>query len=367
VDGLNVPGTSEVLARTRELSSRKQELSLQVASLSTLATTWRQRGEVEAAAALSRELLAVAGNASEPPLRLAAHMIAGSTFFHASDFTAARTHLEECLAIGAASGLETTDVMASMSLAAARGHMAVVLWLTGSPSGARRVAEDALALARRTPFSPVGSMAHALAAWTFVLLRDHARVEEITCADAILASDPPLPLWTATTAVMRGWAWVHRGRTDEGIAEVDRGVQGYLDSLGDASSFDYRMLRTEAYLRAGRIDEAAAMADDAVENLLVYRQGYFAPELHRIRGEVLAARGGEADHRAARVAWREGLELARTRGAWSSALRLAVVLARSATASRDLSADRGLVAELVASIDPAEDSDELAAARRLVE
>jgi predicted ATPase len=208
-------------------------------------------------------------------------------------------------------------------------------------------------------------MAHALAAWAFVLLRDFARVEEITCSDAILASDPPLPLWTATTAVMRGWAWVHRGRTDEGLAETDRGFQAYLDSLGDASSFDYRVLRCEAYARAGRVDEAAAMVEDALENLRTYRQGYFAPELHRIRGEVLLARGGDPARDAARAAWREGLELARARGARSSALRLAMALARTSATQDEGTADRGIVAELVASIEPGEESDELAAARRL--
>ncbi len=255
--------------------------------------------------------------------------------------------------------------MAAMSLAAARGHLSVVLWLTGFPAAARRTAEEQLEYARRTPYSPVGSMAHALAAWTFVLLRDFARVEEITCSDAILASDPPLPLWTATTAVMRGWARVHRGRTDEGLANADEGFQGYLDSLGDASSFDYRVLRCEAYARAGRLDEASTMIEEALENLRTYRQGYFGPELHRIRGEVLAARGGADARGEARAAWRDGLELARASGARSSALRLALALARTSATSDEAAADRDAVAQIVASLDPGEESAELAEARRL--
>jgi len=364
IHGLNDAATSEVLARTRALSAGTQDLALQVASLSTLATTWRQRGEIDAAAAFSRELLAVAGEAAEPPLRLAAHMIAGSTFFHASEFAVARRHFERCLGIGAENALES-DVMPAMSLAAARGHLAVIQWLTGFPSTARRTAEEALEYARRTPYSPVGSMAHALAAWAFVLLRDFARVEEITCSDAILASEPPLPLWTATTAVMRGWAWVHRGRTDEGLAETDRGFQAYLDSLGDASSFDYRVLRCEAYARAGRVDEAATMVEDALENLRAYRQGYFVPELYRIRGEVLATGGGDAARAVARDAWHEGLGLARTHGAWSSALRLALALAGTSATPAEAIADRGLVSEIAALIDDAEESPELVEAGRL--
>jgi len=363
VQGLNDPETSTVLARMRELSSRTQESSLQVSTLSTLATTWRQRGEVDAAAALSRELLAIAAEVTEPPLRLAARMVAGTTAFHASDFATAREHLEACLEIGGEGDLESSDAMAALSLAAARGHLAALLWLTGFPAAARRLAEGSLEGARSARFSPVASMTHALAAWAFVLERDFTRVEQVTCADAILASDPPLPLWTATTAVMRGWAWVHLGRTDEGLAEVEVGYRSYLDALGEPSAFDYQVLRCEAFLRAGRLDETAAMLDEALENLRVYKQGYFAPELYRVRGELLASRGGAAARTAARAAWREGLVLARERGARSCALRLALAIAGAPDADADRSADRALVGDLLASFDDAEGSPDLTAAR----
>lgn len=363
--GLHDAETAQVLARTRELSSRAQDLSLRVSTLSTLATVWRQRGAIEVAANASRELLEITADTDEPPLRLAARMIAGTTFFHASDFATARAHFESCLAIGSAGDLETEQVMVALSLAATRGHLAVLLWLTGHPGAARALAEESLERVAHTPFSPVASMAHALAAWTFVLERDHARVAAIVNADAIVASDPPLPLWAATTAVMRGWNWVHLGRVEDGLTEVEAGYRAYLDALGEASAFDYQVLRTEAYLRAGRIDAAAAMLDEALENLRIYKQGYFAPELHRIRGELLATRGTPAAKRAARAAWHEGLALARDRGARGAALRLALALLATPVSRRDGADDRALLCAVLASLDAAEESGDLGAARRL--
>jgi len=363
--GLRDPETAEVLARTRDLASRAQDLALRVSTLSTLATVWRQRGAIEVAANASRELLEITADTGEPALRLAAHMIAGTTFFHASDFAVARTHFESCLAIGADGALEAEQVMAALSLAATRGHLAVLLWLTGHPRAARALAEESLRRVAHTRFSPVASMAHALAAWAFVLEHDYERVAAIVNADAIVASDPPLPLWTATTAVMRGWTWVHLGRVEAGLEEVESGYRAYLDALGEASAIDYQVLRAEAYLRAGRIDVAAAMIDEAQENLRIYKQGYFAPELYRVRGEMLATRGTPAAKRAARAAWREGFELARERGTHSCALRLALALQATPVSQRDEKDDRALLSDVLASLDASEESSDLGAARRL--
>lgn len=237
--------------------------------------------------------------------------------------------------------------------------------MIGRPREAQAYAESALALAAQTSLSSAISAAHVLAAWTFLLLGDVERVLSLVNADAIVAADPPMPLWTATSAVMTGWAWVRQGQLERGIAEVEVGYRSCLENQGEPSTFDYQYLRAEAYQIAGRLDEAAALSDEALGVYRRYGQGYFAVELYRVRGELHWAVGTDRSRREAMELWQEGLRLARERGALSCELRIALAMARAAGESEDAQAHRERVRQLLSEFDATERSPDLDIARQL--
>ena len=293
--GIGDTAGSAAVTRMRELAGRIGRQTLYFSTLSTLTSVvWRLRGQIDVAEVTGREALAIAREIGDPVLELIAHQLVGGNRFHLGDFATARPHLEERLS-HRQRARRTRNVMAVLSLTSrAYGHLGGLFWLTGRTDAARRSAESSLVEAARTDISAVSSMAHVLAAWTFILSRDVERVLDLVNADAITASEPALPLWTSTAAVSApAGHGVQQGRKDHGLAEVESGYRAYLANQGEASAFDYQVLRAESLLRVGRLDDAEEMSEEALENLRQTGKSYLASELYRIRGEILWARNGE--------------------------------------------------------------------------
>jgi cytohesin len=157
-------------------------------------------------------------------------------------------------------------------------------------------------------------------------------------------------------------------------ADPDRRDTRRRTALDEATALE--LPEMIALIARHRGDRPLAIELDAAALLVAARDGDTAqrPCCHRrpgrrsrwrASGEVLAARGGADARGEARAAWRDGLELARASGAWSSALRLALALARTSATSDEAAADRDAVAQIVASLDPGQESDEVTEVRRL--
>src|SRR5207302_8438505 len=88
----------------------------------------------------------------------------------------------------------------------------------------------------------------------------------------------------------------------------------------------FLVLIADAQRAAGLIDAAWLSLDEADEAARRTHEGWWAPELHRIRGELLRMRGApdaEVEHELVR-----GLELAQQRGSHSLSGRVATTLAQ---------------------------------------
>ena len=77
-----------------------------------------------------------------------------------------------------------------------------------------------------------------------------------------------------------------RGASEEGIAEIHRGIQVLQTMTGMRLPY-YRALLAEACGWTGRIDEALQTLADAFAEVEKTEERWWEAELHRLRGEIL--------------------------------------------------------------------------------
>lgn len=325
-DGGAAEDLARLVVRARHLARRLGWQSTHFATLAKLTVGCRVRGEMTTADVIAQEALVLAQEAADERLLLSAHHLIGGNLFHASDLVGARSHFATALQIADRRADVAGDPIFEQAAVAAGCQLAVVLCLTGQPDEARCTVERVLARHTVTNFLSVRATLDILAAWTFILLRDVDRVASLVDGQAPWVSSP-FTLWTSVAQVMRGWAWVQTGCVEAGLNAVDTGFESYVESQGEWSTFDYQVLRADAYRLAGRLPEAARIVEEGLETLRRYGQGYFAAEMHLIRGHLFAAEGTASARRQAEACYGEGLRYACDMKATASELRLTLALA----------------------------------------
>ena len=150
-------------------------------------------------------------------------------------------------------------------------------------------------------------------------------------ATIAIAEEQGLSFWSATGDHVLSWALLRQGRTAESHAAIERSLTSNRTAGADIALPNSLGLLAE--VRAERGERDAALAAVAEALAAVDRTGalYFAPELHRLRGELLLrAEAGSRDGAVgdAEACFRRGLAIARNQQARSMALRCATRLAR---------------------------------------
>ena len=123
-------------------------------------------------------------------------------------------------------------------------------------------------------------------------------------------------------------------------------------------------LLAEAYGRTGQpskgFDVLASLGREQ-------RETFFAPEIHRLEGELLVQANGQARSEAEQKFW-YALDLAQSRSEMSLALRAATSLARFLEADRNRRADgRAVLADIYERFTEGQETGDLRAAKALLE
>jgi predicted ATPase len=123
--------------------------------------------------------------------------------------------------------------------------------------------------------------------------------------------------------MLRGTAIAYQDQPEDGIAELSAGLTE-LEATGTRLAAPYFRARlAEAYLLAGRREEGLGAVEETLSHV---DQGWWLPEQHRIRAELLLlAPGAETE---AESALRQALEAASSQGAKVLELRAMTSLAR---------------------------------------
>ena len=277
---------------------------------------------------LSEQLLTLAQQSQDFAMLVAAHRALGTTLFNLGELTLALTYLAQGIALydppqhRAAAFLYGDDAGVVCHI-----HAAWALWSLGYPDQALARSQEAVTLAQQSahPFSL--SFVLRSAAVLHQLRLEVLAAQERAEAAIRLAKEQGFLLQTARGAILRGWALVQQGQAQEGIEQMDQGLVAYRATGAELLRTYYLGLLAEVYgtmeqPEAGltALAEALTLADTTGER-------WYAPELYRLRGELLLQQNSD-NQAEAETCFHHALDIARSQQAKSFELRTATSLSR---------------------------------------
>jgi DNA-binding winged helix-turn-helix (wHTH) protein/predicted ATPase len=296
-------------------------------------------GEMQSALEVAGQLLELAGGLKEPALVMEAHRSMGVMLLELGRGAEALEHLDRaCGLYPAHHNHPYTLTIGHDCKVVSECFAARALWALGYPDAASRRMQEALAFARELshPSSWVfaAHFASQLHQFRGEPLLAHERATEVLS----LADEYGLELWLAFGSVDLGWAEVELGQIEEGIKHLRHGLAGYQATGGKVWRPHFLGVLAMALSKAGATEEAIRVVQEALTLGERTGESYAAPELYRLKGELmmraadqkpLRAQGNRKRNEsaaegtaAAEACFAEGLKIARKQGAKSWELRL---------------------------------------------
>jgi predicted ATPase len=257
-----------------------------------------------------------------------AHRAAGLTCLFEGEYNEARVHLERALALFRPG--RDDDLAFRFGHDAGAGamlHLAHTLWPLGEVN--RAVWLVGGAQRRIAGVAHIGTQA-AGKAYTgiFEVIRgDRSRAAPNAFELTRIADEYDLNLWRAYGMFLQGWAAAQNDTLAEGLAAMRCGVELLREQK--VLQFDglLKGVLADAEARAGDLDRAVAILDEALATCERTGHRAFEAEVHRARGEMLL-RGDPANPATSEEALQAAIAVAKKQGTRSFELRAALTLAK---------------------------------------
>ena len=275
---------------------------------------------------LAEQMLQLAENQGSAVYTIQSRYGLGAMSFLLGDFAASRRHLSAALAqdgpdLGRLLPLSFgTDDRKTCVV-----YDALDLWLLGHPEQALERCRTALAWARETPQPFTLTTVLLLSGFLHRFRRDDAAVRRH--AEEMIALSEEHGLFQVRDAnVLLGLALsAGDDDPDAGIEHLKKSLEAYRATGFRVFLSFYLAELSAACLRRGRLEESEAALQEAFGAVHGGSERFWEPELHRLRGELLALSGSPQD---AEASFRKALATAEGRSALALELRTAVSLAR---------------------------------------
>jgi predicted ATPase len=296
------------------------------------------RGELDAGRAAAQEFLEFVQRSGMSTLAAEAHLGLGTPLFHLGEFAAARTHIEQSLALYNPQLPQPKVFLTGQDpRASSLAHLAVLLWIMGYPDQARERSRQALALAQETAFPYGRALASNLAATLHLCCHDFQAVAQHAKAACTFAQECGFVHLLTMGMVLQGWALVMQGKGDEGIALMQAGLKQQQTVGVGIGEVSYRLLLADAYRKIDQIEAALQTLTDAVTAVERTGERTFEAELYRLYGELSfrigePETGGSGDNKilyaSPEEAFHKAIDIARQQQAKSLELRATIGLTR---------------------------------------
>jgi len=255
VKGYAADETGRTLARARELWEQLGSPAefLQVAYAQSIYHAIR--GELTLAHRLDEDLLRLSRQRNGPAGLFLAHQSCGRNLMFAGRLVAARSHLEESIALCDLDSDQSVVRQAGLHPeVASQGFLAIVLFCLGHPVQALARSTAAIANARRRGHPPSLAMSLTNAARLLSFTGNGAALDEWAGELATMADEQGFPLWRAAGIIFRGWVRVNSGDVAEGTLLLHKGLAAYR-ATGAEAWVPYQIgLLARAYKNAGQIE-----------------------------------------------------------------------------------------------------------------
>jgi class 3 adenylate cyclase/predicted ATPase len=359
------PGFVEVgqaYTRAIELCGRIGDERQLFGALTGLCLHFEIRADGRRALELGEQLLDMAVRQGDPAMVGTAHARLAASFLGLGQPEAAKAHGEESLAVP---GPEDQFGPQFSRFASAVSGLSCALWLLGFPDRARRVADEAISRARalKSPLATILALTQGCDLNRF--LRDLVRTREHAEAAIAIGSEYGIRPLELSAIGYRGWGLVHEGRSNEGLEEIHRALEG-RERLGMGSRPSTLAVLVEAHLKMKQPAAGLQALEDAFSRVEPTGQRIYEPELHRLKGELLLVQ--DASNAAqAEECFRTAIEISRKQKANSWELRATTSLARLLAKQGNRDEARAMLADIYSWFTEGFDTADLKDAKALLD
>jgi|RhiMetdeSRZDD1v2_1073273.scaffolds.fasta_scaffold36020_2 class 3 adenylate cyclase/predicted ATPase len=327
--GHGAPEVGQTYTRARQLSAHLDNPHQLSPILRGLWNYYANRAEYQTAYALGEQLLTLAqGMRQDSAMLVAAHRALGTTLLWMGAVAAAQTHFAQGIALydpqqHRASAFrygEDTGVIC-------RSYAAWTLWHLGYPDQGLAQSQEALRLAQQSghPFSLSFVLSYTA---QFHQYRHEVRCTHEHAEPAIsLATDQGFPQWMTVSAMLRGWALVHQGQAQEGMAQITQGLMTWRTAGSELGRPYFLTLLAEAHGTMGQPEAGLTVLAEALTHVDKTGERWYEAELYRLKGALLLQQNAN-NQAEVETCFHHALEIARHQQAKSFELRTATSLAR---------------------------------------
>jgi predicted ATPase len=341
--GYGAPTVEQTYKRAIELCLQLGENYKLFWVLAGLFLVYTYRAELKTASELCEQMLSIAQNSTSPDLLAYAHCITANRLLHLGEFTAARDHCEQGLALydpQHEQGLALNDPQrryihiynvrydheTSLLCTGAR-----TLWFLGYPDQSLEKIREAIQLAEKLRYPENLGITLFCAALLRQLRHEAQRTLEQAEELIAHANEYGLVDFGANGASLCGWALVEMGHRAEGIAQIRQSLVAHGEAGSKIAGLHVSALLAEALLKDEQVEEGLALVDKALAAALRVGGYYSLAEIYRLKGELLLKFGsglGDCGLKEAEECFHQSIQIAQRQSAKSLELRAVLSLSR---------------------------------------
>jgi class 3 adenylate cyclase/tetratricopeptide (TPR) repeat protein len=279
----------------------------------------------DAALALAAQLLALAEKRGTTVHLMRAHDAMGLSSYYVGDFSKARRHLDQAVALYEAT--EHRALFGQDSLVHALVFRSRTNWMLGYPRAALADAEHALSYARQIGQAATLMSALGEANFTFAMCGNHAAAQALLGDVASLSDERGASFWKATAILGQAYRLAGSGKTKEAVQMFTSGIAARR--LTGATLFIpwYLLGLSRVYAKLGNYADSWRCIGEAITAVKETRERWCEAEVYRTAGAI-ALKSPMPDAAKAEGYFEQALSVARKQQAKSWELRAAMSMAR---------------------------------------
>jgi predicted ATPase/DNA-binding winged helix-turn-helix (wHTH) protein len=319
-----------LLTEAIETADALNDLRAQARALTTLISIYASRGEFTKAQNAAKRIEQIAHRIGDPIHLRFAYQQMGTTLLWGGRPREARQYLERFLRSSAAPGDRRDAIYYNPNdRAAVQSMLARALWIQG-------FAEQALKQARLS-LEELHDTDHSLFLCRILfhgICRIATMTGDLATADREItrliemATRLNASFWETAGHFLKGQLLVERGEFAQGLPVLRDAFETCGRTGWHISDEEFKGALASGLAGTGRLDEALVALDDAMAVADENGHGWYAPELFRIKGEVLLQQAGDQCALAAEDCFNQAAQMAREQGALFWELRVALSVAR---------------------------------------
>jgi len=319
-----------LLTEALETADALNDLNAQARALSTLISVYASRGEYGKAQIAAERIEQIAHRIGDPIHLRFAYQQRGTTLLWGGRPREARQYLERVLRLPAAPGDRQGAIYYNPNdRAVARAMLARALWMQGFADQA--LDEARLSVEELQGTDPPLQLCRILyqgICRIATITGDFATADREIARLIEVATGFNAHVWVTSGHFLKGQLLVERGEFAQGLL-VLRDAFETCDRTGWHISYaEFKSALALGLAGTGRLDEALVALDGAMAADREGGRGWCAPELLRIKGEVLLQQAVDQSTLAAEDCFNQAAQIAREQGALFWELRVALSVAR---------------------------------------